>query len=119
MRLRLSLIAILAITTALVLACNSAEKPAANTSTTVRPAAAPSPSLSGEIPTVTADGVRRVTTVELRELLAKNEAVVIDVRNEPSFAAGHIRGAKLIPFADVVKHANELPKDKLIVTYCS
>ena len=59
------------------------------------------------------------TTVELRDLLAKNEAVVIDVRNEPSWAAGHIRGAKLIPFADVVKHANELPKDKLIVTYCS
>lgn len=52
-------------------------------------------------------------------MLAKNEAVVIDVRNQASYDAGHIRGSKLIPEAEVVNHIDELPKDKLIVTYCS
>ncbi len=52
-------------------------------------------------------------------MLDKNEAVVIDVRNEASFNSGHIRGAKLIPEAEVLNHINELPKNKLIVTYCS
>jgi len=102
---------------ALALACNSNEKTASNVPTASKPAA--SPAISGEIPTVNADGIRRVTTVELRDLLARHEAVVVDVRNEASYAAGHIRGAKLIPVSDILKHVNELPKDKLIVTYCS
>lgn len=91
-------------------ACNSAEQKtrSSNPITAVSPAA-PAPS----------DGVRRVTPAELHDLLAKNQAVVIDVRNEASYNAGHIRGAKLIPEAEVANHASELPKDKLIVTYCS
>ena len=89
-------------------ACNSAEWKNAKTSTS-----APSQT------TAHPDGARRVTSAELKALLDKNEAVVIDVRNEASYNAGHIRGAKLIPEAEVVNHAAELPKDKLIVTYCS
>ncbi len=65
------------------------------------------------------DGARRVTTAELQGMLERHEAVVIDVRNESSFNAGHIRGAKLIPEADLPKHLDELPRDKTIVTYCS
>ncbi|MFN2515026.1 MAG: rhodanese-like domain-containing protein [Pyrinomonadaceae bacterium] len=67
----------------------------------------------------TADGTRRVTPAELKVLLDKNEAVVVDVRNEASYNAGHISGARLIPEAEVVNHINSLPKNKLIVTYCS
>lgn len=115
MRVRISFILGLVITGVFLLSCNSTDKTATSTST-----ASASPSgVNGQIPTVNADGVRRVTTVELKDLLAKNQAVVIDVRNDASYAAGHITGAKLIPLADIVKHANELPKDKLIVTYCS
>jgi hypothetical protein len=89
-------------------ACNSAEqKTAKGLSPVATPAKAP------------ADGVRRVTIVELKDLLAKNEAVVIDVRNEESYKAAHIKGSKLIPEAEVAKRSNELPTDKLIVTYCS
>ena len=88
--------------------CNSAEQknksgPIASTSP-----AAPAP-----------DGARRITVSELQDLLAKNQAVVIDVRNEASYNAGHVRGARLIPEADIPNHLSELPKDKLIVTYCS
>lgn len=115
MRSRIAIVLGILLTGTLILACNSADKTSSNTS--VRPTS--SPAASGQVPTVHADGVRRVTTVELKDLLARNEAVVIDVRNEASFAVGHIRGAKLIPHTDVVKHANELPKDKLIVTYCA
>jgi len=88
-------------------ACNSAEWRNAKTA----------PALTTATPHP--DGARRVTTAELKDLLAKNEAMVIDVRNEAAYNAGHIRGAKLIPEAEVVNHIAELPKDKLIVTYCS
>jgi predicted sulfurtransferase len=77
--------------------------------------------IAGASPAASApnDGVRRVTTTELQGLLAKNQAFVVDVRNEASYNAGHIRSAKLIPEADIPNRLSELPKDKLIVTYCS
>lgn len=65
------------------------------------------------------DEVKRVTTAELENLLKEGKAVVVDVRSQEMFDAGHIRGAKLIPLPDVAARANELPRDKMIVTYCS
>jgi 3-mercaptopyruvate sulfurtransferase SseA len=112
MRLIISFLAIAVMALGVLTACNSAEWRNARTSP-VAPANAPPP------PPVTADGARRVTVTELKDLLAKNEAIVIDVRNQASYDAGHIRGAKLIPEAEVVNHADELPRNKLIVTYCS
>ncbi len=96
---------------AVLTACNSVEK-----KTSSAGPIAPRQPPSTAAPT---DGIRRITVVELRDLLAKNEAVVIDVRNDANYKAGHIRGAKLIPVADTLNHIDELPKDKLIVTYCS
>ena len=57
-----------------------------------------------------------VVAGRVRELL---EGRSVDVRNEDAYNAAHIRGAKLIPLSDVEKRAGELPKDKLIVTYCT
>ena len=70
-------------------------------------------------PTAPDDGVRRVTPQELQDLLAKGQAVVVDVRNQAAFDQGHIKGAKLIPFNEIQTRSSELPTDKLIVTYCS
>jgi 3-mercaptopyruvate sulfurtransferase SseA len=110
MRHIISLFAVAVLGLGVLTACNSADVKTARTlSGAPPPATAPAP----------ADGVRRVTVTELRDLLAKNEAVVIDVRNEASFNVGHIRGAKLIPEAEVLNHIDELPRNKLIVTYCS
>jgi 3-mercaptopyruvate sulfurtransferase SseA len=111
MRLILSFFAIGVLGLGVLTACNSAEWKNARISpiAPAAPSTAPPP----------ADGVRRVTTAELKDMLDRNEAVVIDVRNEASYNAAHIRGAKLIPEADVVKRIDELPKNKLIVTYCS
>lgn len=65
------------------------------------------------------DGVRRVSIEELRAALEKNEAIVVDVRGAVEYKLGHIRGARSIPLGLVKEQAKELPKDKLIVSYCA
>jgi predicted sulfurtransferase len=105
MRFIISFLVIAMFAVAALTACNSAEmKKAATTAQN-----APTPS----------DGVRRITVAELKAMMDSNEAVVIDVRNEASYNAAHIKGARLIPEADILKHLDELPRDKTIVTYCS
>jgi len=111
MRLIISFLAIAVMALGVLTACNSAEWKNART-----PPGSPA---SAPAPPVVADGVRRVTVTELKDLLAKNEVLVIDVRNQTSYDAGHIKGARLIPETEVVGHADELPRNKLIVTYCS
>lgn len=103
-----SFAALLLLTVAVLTACNSAER--------IKSGSAGIPASSAPTPS---DGVRRVTIAELKEMLANNQAVVIDVRTQASFNAGHIPGARLIPEAEVKNHSAELPKDKLIVTYCA
>ena len=111
MRLIISFLAIAAMALGVLTACNSAEWKNAKTS--------PKAPTTAPAPPVIADGARRVTVAELKDLLAKNEVLVIDVRNQTSYDAGHIKGARLIPETEVVNHAGELPRNKLIVTYCS
>ena len=77
------------------------------------------PGSSNNAPTPYADGARRITIVELQDLIKKHEVFIVDVRNQASFDAGHLPGAKLIPSGEILNHVDELPKDKLIVTYCS
>jgi len=91
-------------------ACNSAEQKVSKSSSLAAGSPATKPP---------ADGIRRVTVTELKDLVANNEAVVIDVRNAESYNISHIKGSKLIPEAEVAKRSDELPRDKLIVTYCS
>jgi predicted sulfurtransferase len=65
------------------------------------------------------DDVRRITPEEVRVLLKQNKAVVVDVRNKDAYNAGHIKGALSIPFGEIEERAKELPRDKMIVAYCS
>jgi 3-mercaptopyruvate sulfurtransferase SseA len=69
--------------------------------------------------TTYADGARRVTIDEMEAMVKDGTAVVIDVRNQAAYDQGHIPGAKLIPSAEILNYINELPRDKMIVTYCS
>lgn len=80
-----------------------------NAATTTASATAATPS----------DGVRRMTTVDLRAAMDRGEAVAIDVRNEDSYNAGHIKGALSMPTDQLLSRLNELPRDKIIVAYCS
>jgi 3-mercaptopyruvate sulfurtransferase SseA len=77
------------------------------------PASSPQPKQSP------ADNARRITAGELHDLWEKGKVLVVDTRNEPSFKQGHIKGAILIPSNDFAAKANELPRDKMIVTYCT
>jgi hypothetical protein len=63
------------------------------------------------------DGVARVTITEAHDLMEKGKAILVDVRGEESFRIGHIKGALWMP--DVAQRVKELPRDKMIVTYCS
>ena len=87
--------------------CNATDKTAAN------PAPASSPGIDHP------DGARRVTTEELDALIKKGEAFLVDVRNQDSYDMGHIPGSRLIPAGEILDHVNELPRDKIIITYCS
>ena len=66
-----------------------------------------------------ADGVRRITPAEARAAVEKGQAVIIDVRGEDSFKAGHVKGALWIPVGDISSRSGELPRGKMIITYCS
>jgi rhodanese-related sulfurtransferase len=66
-----------------------------------------------------ADGVKRVTTVEVRDALSKGTAIVIDVRGDSVYKQSHIKGSISIPENQIATRLSELPRDKMIVTYCS
>ena len=65
------------------------------------------------------DGVRRITLAAAREAVAQGKAIIVDVRGEDSYNAGHIKGARWIYLNDIGSRAGELPRDKMIITYCS
>jgi 3-mercaptopyruvate sulfurtransferase SseA len=88
-------------------AATTANAPAANT---------PNPAQTAQAP---ADIVRRVTAAELKGMLDRGEAVVVDVRTKPDFDRERIKGARSIPLGEAAARASELPKDKLIVFYCA
>lgn len=67
---------------------------------------------------MTAPETRRVTVQETQAAIAAG-AVIVDVRDEAAYKASHIKGAKNIPLSQVEQRAGELPKDRLIITYCA
>ena len=64
-------------------------------------------------------GVRRITALDLRSALDKGDAVVVDVRDLDSYAAGHIPGSMHIPLSFVESQVEYLPRGKMIVAYCT
>lgn len=64
------------------------------------------------------DGVEELTAVELAERLERGRVVVLDVRPAAEFAAGHIEGARSIPYDELADQTATLPKDQEIVAYC-
>jgi rhodanese-related sulfurtransferase/DNA-binding HxlR family transcriptional regulator len=55
---------------------------------------------------------------ELLERLKRGEVVLVDVRPEEEFAAGHIDGARSVPLEELQRRIDELPADRDIVAYC-
>jgi len=65
------------------------------------------------------DGVELLTKEELaKRIRRKDDLLVLDVRPEQEYAAGHVPGAVSIPVAELKRRLRELPKNKEIVAYC-
>jgi 3-mercaptopyruvate sulfurtransferase SseA len=107
MRYKFVLLLPVLVTAAVLISCNAVDKVHSQQKTQLEPE------------TTYADGARRITIDELDKLLKNNEAVVIDVRNQSMYDSGHIPGSRLIPAGEIQNHINELPRDKMIVAYCS
>jgi 3-mercaptopyruvate sulfurtransferase SseA len=109
MRLKIIYCAMILAAAAVFAACNAVDH-VANTNT--------KPVTQGP-ETIYADGARRVTIEELEAMQKDGTAIVIDVRNQAAYDQGHIPGSRLIPAGEILNHISELPRDKMIITYCS
>ena len=59
-----------------------------------------------------------VDTNELLRRLEAGDAVILDVRPDPEYAAGHLPGAIHIPLKELTDRLAELPRNREIVAYC-
>lgn len=64
------------------------------------------------------DQFEAITAEELEARLDDEEVIVLDVRPEAEYRAGHIPGARSIPVSRLEEHLDELPEDKEVVAYC-
>ncbi len=65
-------------------------------------------------------GAAGLTTVSVRDLAdaSADGATVIDVREPYEYEAGHVDGALLMPLAQTVQLAGDLPKDQPVYVIC-
>ncbi|HZI97667.1 MAG TPA: metalloregulator ArsR/SmtB family transcription factor [Actinomycetales bacterium] len=63
-------------------------------------------------------GLATMTREELTNRLRDGDVVVLDVRPEPEFTAGHIAGAVSLPVSELTRRLRELPKSEQVVAYC-
>jgi rhodanese-related sulfurtransferase/DNA-binding transcriptional ArsR family regulator len=64
------------------------------------------------------DGVEQLSAVELAQRLERGDVVVLDVRPEPEYRAGHIPGARSAPLPELEALVSRLPRRAEIVAYC-
>jgi rhodanese-related sulfurtransferase len=64
------------------------------------------------------DDFEPVTPDELSRRMTNGEVVVLDVRPEQEYAAGHIAGAHSVPVSDISARLAELSDEKEYVAYC-
>jgi rhodanese-related sulfurtransferase len=64
------------------------------------------------------DDVEAIGREELIARLGRGDVVLVDVRPEEEFVAGHIAGARSIPLDELEQRLGELPADREIVAYC-
>ncbi|HEX9021701.1 MAG TPA: rhodanese-like domain-containing protein [Nitrospirota bacterium] len=60
-------------------------------------------------------GIKQISAKELDQ---KKGIMLLDVRTDKEFEAGHIPGAVHVPLADIGDRVRKLKKDKELVVYC-
>lgn len=109
MRIKLALLAAAILAASVFTACNSNETKASVTK-------ADAPATKAAVP---GSDVKQISVEDARTAFDAGKAVIIDVRGEPAYKAGHIKGSQLIPQNEIAARSAELPKDKTIILYCS
>jgi rhodanese-related sulfurtransferase/predicted transcriptional regulator len=62
--------------------------------------------------------LRTITRDDLRTRLRDGDVVVVDVRPEAEYTAGHIRGAVSIPITELKSRLGHIPDGTEVVAYC-
>ena len=83
---------------------------------TVEPVAMPNVQNEQDIPF---PDVARIPVAEAYARFEDGSALFVDVRDGDSYSAAHIPNAVWIPLTDLNARHTELPKDALILTYCT
>ena len=63
-------------------------------------------------------GFSAIAAGQLDLYVGRNGYLLLDVRPEAQYLAGHIRGARNIPYARLKEEMAALPKDRVLVCYC-
>ena len=64
------------------------------------------------------DDTEAIETDELLRRIRTGDVVVLDVRPEPEYAAGHLPGAIHIPLEQLADRLHDLPRNRDIIAYC-
>lgn len=61
-----------------------------------------------------------VNTLQATQMINREDALLVDVRDPAEFAKGHILGAKSVPLADLERRAAELDRHKAkpVIVHC-
>lgn len=96
--------------------CNSAETSSKDTK---QSGSVPTKSSAPPSATEPSDDARRITLNEVRAAWEKdnNSVIFVDTRTKEAYKASHIKGAYF--YGEFQAIAGKLPKDKLIVAYCT
>lgn len=63
--------------------------------------------------------VARITAEDAHARMAEGQAVLLDVRDRQYYDAGHASGSLSMPESELPGRLAELPRDKMIITYCT
>ena len=63
--------------------------------------------------------VPRISVSETADQLAQGDVVLVDVRSKASYDKAHAAGSVSIPEEEVASRLDELPRDRLLVLYCT
>ncbi len=59
-----------------------------------------------------------ISREELARRVRDGDVIVLDVRPEPEFRAGHIAGAVSLPIKEITRRLRTIPQDRQVVAYC-
>ena len=60
-----------------------------------------------------------IDTAELATRMDREDVVVLDVRRDREYAAAHIPGSVHLPYADLRRRLDEVPRERPVATICS